>query len=135
MFKQKTRPKMNYDWIVKTIRKKLIQTWKKTVKIKAAFENTSEKANVCSNTVFSLDFKIRANKFHSAKPMAFSIHFLYGRDQNHYSKLTSKIVKMCEHILIKKTAPQYSSNSLKCKNHDVSNKSRNHFAAIKQKCW
>ena len=66
----------------------------------AAFEQktTSEKANFCSNTVFSLYFKIRAKKFHAAKPFAFSLHFLFRRDQNHYSNLTSKIMKMCEQI-------------------------------------
>ena len=66
---------------------------------------TSEKANFCSNTVFSLYFKIRAKKIHAAKPLAFSLHFLFRRDQNHYSNLTSKIMKMCEQIF-KKTAGQ-----------------------------
>ena len=84
----------------------------------AAFEQktTSEKSNVCSNTVFSLYFKFGAKKIHAAKPLAFSLHFLFRRDQNHYSNLTSKIMKMCEQILKKKTAPQYNSNSLNCKN-------------------
>ena len=76
---------------------------------------TSEKANFCSITVFSLYFKNRAKKIHAAKPLAFSFHFLFRRDQNHYSNLTSKIMKMCEQILKKKTAPQYNSNSLNCK--------------------
>ena len=78
-------------------------------------KTTSEKANFCSNTVFSLYFKFRAKKFHPAKPLAFSLHFLFRRDQNHYSNLTSKIMKMCEQILKKKTAPQDNSNSLNCK--------------------
>ena len=80
-------------------------------------KTTTDKANFCSNTVFSLYFKIRAKKFHAAKPLAFSLHFLFRRDQNHYSNLTSKIMKMCEQILKKKkkTAPQYNSNSLNCK--------------------
>ena len=79
-------------------------------------KTTTHKANFCSNTVFSLYFKIRAKKFHAAKPLAFSLHFLFRRDQNHYSNLTSKIMKMCEQILRKKkTAPQYKSNSLNCK--------------------
>ena len=60
--------------------------WKKT---------TTEKSNFCSNTVFTL-FKIRATKIYAAKPLAFSLHFLFRRDQNHYSNLTSKIMKMCE---------------------------------------
>ena len=57
--------------------------------------------------------KLERKKNHAAKPHAFSLHFLFRRDQNHYSNLTSKIMKMCEHIL--KTAPQYNSNSLNCK--------------------
>ena len=77
-------------------------------------KTTSEKANFCSNTVFSLHFKFRAKKFHAAKPLAFSLYFLIRRDQNHYSNLTSKIMKMCEQIFKKKTAPQYNSNSLNC---------------------
>ena len=79
-------------------------------------KTTTEKPNFCSNTIFALYFKIRAKKIHAAKPLAFSLHFLFRRDQNHYSNLTSKIMKMCEQILKKKkTAPQYNSNSLNCK--------------------
>ena len=68
-------------------------------------KTTSEKANFCSNTVFSLYFKFGAKKFHAAKPLAFSLHFLFRRDQNHYSNLTSKIMKMCEQILKKRQRP------------------------------
>ena len=60
---------------------------------------TTDKANFCSNTIFSLYFKIRAKKKFT---LAFSLHFLFRRDQNHYSNLTSKIMKMCEQILKKK---------------------------------
>ena len=67
-------------------------------------KTTSEKANFCSNTIFSLYFKFRAKKFHAAKPLAFSLHFLFRRDQNHHSNLTSKIMKMCEQILKKNIA-------------------------------
>ena len=56
-------------------------------------KTTTDKANFCSNTVFSLFFKIRVKKIHAAKPLAFSIHFLFRHDQNHYSNLTSKIMK------------------------------------------
>ena len=45
-------------------------------------KTTSEKAKFCSNTVFSLYFKFRAKKFHAVKPLAFSRHFLFRRDQN-----------------------------------------------------
>ena len=67
-------------------------------------KTTSEKAEFCSNTVFSLYFKFRAKKFHAAKPLAFSLH-LFRRDQNHYSNLTSKIMKMYEQILKKRQRP------------------------------
>ena len=68
-------------------------------------KTTTEKPNFCSSTVFSLYFKIRAKKIHVAKPLAFSLHFLFRRDQNHHSNLTSKIMKMCEQILKKDSAP------------------------------
>ena len=64
-------------------------------------KTTTEKPNFCSNTVFSLYFKIRAKKIHAAKQLAFSLHFLFRRDQNHYSNLISKIIKMCEQIFKK----------------------------------
>ena len=62
-------------------------------------KTTTEKPNFCSNTVFSLFFKIRAKKIHAATPLAFSLYFLFRRDQNQNSNLTSKIMKMCEQIL------------------------------------
>ena len=67
-------------------------------------KTTTEKPNFCSNTIFALYFKIRAKKIHAAKSLAFALHFLFRRDQNHYSNLTSKIMKMCEQIFKKKTA-------------------------------
>ena len=85
---------MNYEWIGKTTKKKNpIHKIEKTVKIKRKMahvnkKTTSERANFCSNTVFSLYFKIRAQNFQAAKPLAFSLHFLFRRDQNHYSNLT-----------------------------------------------
>ena len=101
-FTQKTRPRA-INGLGKPFRKNPIQKNRKNSKNQkeiAACEQktTSEKANFCSNTIFSLYFKIRAKKFHAAKPLAFSLHFLFRRDQNHYSNLTSKIMKMCEQI-------------------------------------
>ena len=87
-------------------------------------KTTTEKPNFCSNTVFSLYFKIRAKKIYAGKPLALSLHFLFRRDQNHYSNLTSKITKMCEQILKKKTAPQYNSNSFNCNKKERLNNSR-----------
>ena len=68
-------------------------------------KTTIEIANFSSNTVSSLYLKIRAKKIHAAKPLAFSLHFLFWRDQNHCSNLTSKIMKMCEQILKKRQSP------------------------------
>ena len=68
-------------------------------------KTSSGKANFCSNTIFSLYFKNRAKKFHAAKQLAFSLHFLFRRDQSHYSNLTSKIMKKCEQILKKRQPP------------------------------
>ena len=79
----------------------------------AAFERKipSEKANFCSNTVLSLHFKIRANKIHTAKPLAVLLRSLFRRDQNHYSNLTSKIMKMCEQILKKHSRKNCGNDS------------------------
>ena len=81
-----------------------IQKIEKKVEIKVKLphvnkKTTSEKANFCSNTVLSLYFEIRAKNIYAAKPLAFLLHFLFRRDQNHYSNLSSKIIKMCEQIL------------------------------------
>ena len=91
-----------------------IESTEKTVKNQSEIaaceqKTTSEKANgVCSNTVLSLYFKCRAEKFYAAKQLAFSLNFPFRRDQNHHSNLTSKIVKMCEQILKKhsRTSPE-----------------------------
>ena len=66
-------------------------------------KTTSEKANFSSNTVFSLYFKLRAKKFRRKTTRSFAP--LFRRDQHHYSNLTSKIMKMCEQILKKDSAP------------------------------
>ena len=47
---------------------------------------------------FSLYFTIIVKSFHVIKQLAFSLHFLFRRDQNHDFNLTSKIMKMCEQI-------------------------------------
>ena len=70
----------------------------------------SEEANFCSNTVFSLSFEIIAKKFRAAKQNAFSLHFLFRRDQNQCSNLTSKIMKSCEQILKKDLKEKNSLN-------------------------
>ena len=102
----------------------------------AAWEQktTSEKANFCSNTVLSLYFEFRANKFHAAKPLAFSLHFLFWRAQNHYSNLTSKIMKMCEQILKKRHHPNTIQTLWIVKNQEKANNSSSYrWAAINEK--
>ena len=107
---------MEWENHLKTLRSKKFKNSKNQSEIAACEQKTtSEKANF-----FSAYSKIRAKIFHAAKPLAFSLHFLFGRDQSQYSNLTSKIMKMCEQIL-KKTAPQYNSNSLNCKNQEHRN--------------
>ena len=96
------------------LEKNPIQKIEKTVKNQSEIaacepKTTREKSNFCSNTVFSLHLKIRAKKFHAAKQLSFSLHFLFRRDQNHYSNLTSKIMKISEQIL-KKHSQENSGN-------------------------
>ena len=56
-------------------------------------------------TVFSLYFKLQEKNFTPQNHSLFGLHLLFRRDQSHYSKLTSKIIKMCEHILKKDSGP------------------------------
>ena len=82
------------------------KNWKNQSEIAACEQKTtSEKTNFCSNTVFALYLKFKEKKFHATKPLAFSLYFLFRFDQNHYSNLTSKIMKICEQILKKDSAP------------------------------
>ena len=54
-------------------------------------KTASEKAKFCSNTVFSLYFKITAKKFPAAKLLAFSVSAWP-------KSLLQKLMKMCEQI-------------------------------------
>ena len=97
------------DW-EKHLEKNPIQKNRKNSKNqseKSEQKTTTEKPTFCSNTIFALYLKIRAKKIHAAKPLAFSLHFLFRRDQNHYSNLTSTIMKMCEQILKKDIAGRF----------------------------
>ena len=98
--------------------KKSNPKFRKTVKIKVKLPHVNKKLarkrtfvqTPFSQSTLKLDWK----NFHATKPLAFSLHVLFRRDQNHYHNLTSKIMKMCEQIS-KKTVPQYNQNSLNCK--------------------
>ena len=74
---------MDWENHLEKIRSKKSRKYSKNQSEIAACEQktTSEKANFCSNTVFSLYFKFRAKKFHVAKPLAFSLHFYFRRDK------------------------------------------------------
>ena len=82
----------------------------KTVEIKVKFKFPHEqkplaRMRIFVRTLFSLYFKTRAKNLHAAKPLAFSLHFLFRRDQNQYPNLTSKFMKMCEQIFKKRQRP------------------------------
>ena len=91
------------------LEKNSIQKIEKTVKIKVKLPHVNKKPlarkRIFVQTPFSHYYKIRVIKFHAAKPLAFSLHFLFRRDQNLYPNLTSKIMKMCEQILKKIQRP------------------------------
>ena len=75
-------------------KKNPIQKTEKTVKIKVKIAACEQKPlarkRIFVQTPFSHYIKFRAKNLHAAKPLAFSLHLLFRRDQNHYSKLTSK---------------------------------------------
>ena len=68
----------------------------KTVKIRVKLPHVNKKPLLFREQ--------KTTTLHAAKPLTFSLHFLFRRDQNHNSKLTSKIMKMCEQILKKTIA-------------------------------
>ena len=70
-------------------------------------KTTTEKPNFCSNTLFSLYFKIRMTKFKLQNHSLFRSISCFG-----VTNLTSKIMKMCEQIL-KKHSRKNSRNDLK----------------------
>ena len=80
---------------------------KKYVKIIANVPHENKKP-LAREQIF---LQIRAEKFHAAKPVAFSLHF-FQRDQNHHSNLTAKIIKMWTYPT-RKEATQYNSIQFK----------------------
>ena len=86
-----------------------IQKIEKTVKIRVNLPHVNKKPlprnrNFVQTPISHSTLKLDRKKIHAAKPLAFSLHFLFRRDQNHYSNLTSKNMKMCEQILKKNIA-------------------------------
>ena len=81
-----------------------IQKIEETVKIRVKLPHVNKKPlprnQIFVQTPFSHStLNLERKKIHAAKPLAFSLHFLFRRDRNHYSNLTSEIMKMCEQIL------------------------------------
>ena len=90
--------------LVKPFRKKSDPKKRKNSKnqsqIAACEQKPLARRRIFVQTPFShFSLNLERKKMHAAKPLAFSLHFLFRRDQNHYSNLTSKIMKMCEQIL------------------------------------
>ena len=86
------------------LEKNPIQKIEKTVKINVKLPHVNKKPlarkRIFVQTPFSHStLTLERKRNHAPKPLAFSLHFLFRRDQNHYSNLTSKIIKMCEQIL------------------------------------
>ena len=105
LFKQKSGLKWTIiDW-KNDLEKNLIEkTEKKTENIKVKLPHVNKKNHQRDSEFLFIHryptiFKIRAKKFHSSKPLAFLLRFLFQRRQNHYSNLISKIMNLCEQIL------------------------------------
>ena len=95
-----------------------IQSKKLKIKVKLPHVNKKQvsRKRIFVQTPFSHStLKLERKKFYTAKPLAFSLHFLFRRDQNHYSNLTSKIIKMCEQILKTRQRPYTIQIFLNCK--------------------
>ena len=82
------------------LEKKSIQKTEKTVKIRVKMPYTNKKQLERKQIFVQTPF------FHSTLNLEQKkLHFLFWRDQNHYSNLTSKIMKMCGQILKKRQRP------------------------------
>ena len=97
------------DW-KKHLDKNSVQQIEKTVKIKVKLPHVNKKPlarkRIFVQTPFSHStLNLERKKFTPQNHSFFSLHFLFRRDQNHYSNLTSKIMTMCEQILKKRQRP------------------------------
>ena len=106
--KQKTRPRINNKWIGKTIEKIQTKNRRKLTKIKLKLPNVSRKPlarkQIFVQTPFSHTTLNLEKKF-TAQNNSLSFHFLFRRDQNHYSNLTSKIMNSLNRSLKKDSDP------------------------------
>ena len=112
-----------------------IQKIEKTVKIRVKLPHVNKKPlprnRIFVQTPFSHStFKLEQKKNHAAKPLAFSLHFLFRRDQNRYSNLTSKIMQMCEQIIKKNIAgkiPETTRSENPFKRHPTTHQTKRYF--------
>ena len=125
------------DW-ENRLEKNTIQIIEITVKIRVKLPHVNKKPlprnrNFVQTPFSHSTLKLEQKKIHAAKPLAFSLHFLFRRDQNHYSELTSKIMKMCEQILKKRQRPNKIQILWIVKNQEKANNSPSYrCAAIKK---
>ena len=97
------------DW-KNHLEKYSIQKIEKTVKIKVKLPHVNKKPLPIKRTFVQTPYshstlKLERKNFMPQNHSLFVLHFLLRRDQNHYSNLTSKIMKMCEEILKKRQRP------------------------------
>ena len=103
--------------------------------IAACEQNTSsEKAIFFQTSVSHCTLKLEQRKFTPQNHSFFSLHFLFWCDQNYYSNLTPKIMKMCEQIFKKRQRPNKIQILLTAKNQEKANNSPSYrCAAINKK--
>ena len=82
-----------------------IEKVKIKVKLPHVNINSLARKRIFVQTPFSHSTLKLEQKILRRKTLAFSLHFRFRRDQNHYSNLTSKVMKMCEQILKKRQRP------------------------------
>ena len=96
---------MDWENHLEKIRSKKSKKQKIKVKLPHVNKKPPARKRIFVQTLFSHStLNLEQKKFRAAKSLAFSLHFLFRRDQNHHSNLTSKIMKMCEQILKKNIA-------------------------------
>ena len=102
------------------LEKNLIQKTEKAVKIKVKLPHVNKKPlarkRIFVQTPFSHStLNLERKNFTPQNHSLFRSTSCFGVNKDTTTNLSSKIMKMCEQILKKKTAPQYNSNSLNCK--------------------
>ena len=98
------------EYFIDQTKQELETTMKKTeiiAKLPHLIKTTGKKKMI-EQGFFSLLLKKNEKKIPASKKLT-SIHVLHPRDQNHYSNLTSKIMKLCQ--ILKIPGELYQINS------------------------